>query len=136
MSKQADRALQTSITFLQEIFGIYPQRDFVVRLWDGTVWGSESGRSPRFTLVLQHPGSLRTMFLFPGELSMSQAYIYDDCNIEGDIEGLFPLADHLLSMRLSKIKQLRYARMLLSLPTDKLNPHTKERAVLHGISHS
>jgi len=50
---------------------------FAVRLWEGTTWQAEpsSGEPPRFTLVLQHPGALRKMFLPPSELNLGEAYI-------------------------------------------------------------
>jgi len=36
------------------------------------------------------------MFLSPSELALGEAYIYDDFDIEGDIEAAFDLADYLL----------------------------------------
>jgi cyclopropane-fatty-acyl-phospholipid synthase len=83
-----------SAELLETLLADYPRRDFQVRLWDGTTWGME--KQPRFTLVLKHPEALRAMFLPPSELKLGEAYIYDDFNIEGDIEAAFDLADYLL----------------------------------------
>jgi cyclopropane-fatty-acyl-phospholipid synthase len=80
--------------FLDALFKGYPKRDFQVRLWDGTTWGAQT--QPRFTLVLKHPGALRAIFLSPSELSVGEAYIYDDFDIEGDIEAAFELAEYVL----------------------------------------
>lgn len=44
---------------------------------------------PRFTLVLKRPEALRAMFLAPSELTLGESYIYDDFDIEGDIEAAF-----------------------------------------------
>ena len=49
-------------------------KSFAVRLWDGTLWGNTE--QPRFTLVLNHPGALRAMFLSPSELTLGEAFIY------------------------------------------------------------
>jgi cyclopropane-fatty-acyl-phospholipid synthase len=82
------------VDYLDALLKDYPKRDFQVRFWDGTVWGVQ--RQPRFTLVLRHPGALRAMFFSPSELSVGEAYIYDDFDIEGDIEVGFELADYIL----------------------------------------
>jgi len=83
-----------SSELLETLLADYPRRDFQIRLWDGTAWGTE--KQPRFTLVLKHAGALRAMFLSPSELALGEAYIYDDFDIEGDIEAAFDLADYLL----------------------------------------
>src|SRR5215211_8373796 len=98
-SKVYDRALQTSMNFLEDVLGDYHPRDFAVRLWDGTAWEPEAGWPARFTLVLKLPGALRSMFWPPGELALAEAYVHDDFDIEGPIEDVFSLADHLLDRR-------------------------------------
>ena len=64
---------------LESLLADYPKRNFQVRLWDGTTWGTE--KQPRFALVLKHPGALRAMFLSPSELKLGEAYIHDDFDI-------------------------------------------------------
>ena len=91
----SDRAVKKTLSSVQNIFGPYHPRNFAVRLWDGTTWDPEHGRPARFTLVLRHPDSLKKMFWPPGELTLAEAYIHDDFDIEGDIESVFLLADHL-----------------------------------------
>ena len=54
--------------FVDALLGDYPRRDFQVRFWDDSTWGT--GRQPRFTLVLKHPGALRAMFSSPSELTL------------------------------------------------------------------
>ncbi|MFZ2085950.1 MAG: hypothetical protein WAU92_15755, partial [Candidatus Sulfotelmatobacter sp.] len=88
---------QVSVDFLETLLGDYPRRDFQVRLWDGTTWGAE--KQPRFTLVLKHPEALSAMFFSPSELTLGEAYIRDDFDIEGDIEAVFDLADYLLGQK-------------------------------------
>ncbi|HXY78591.1 MAG TPA: cyclopropane-fatty-acyl-phospholipid synthase family protein [Candidatus Acidoferrales bacterium] len=100
--------------FLDALLADYSKRDFQVRLWDGTTWGAEN--HPRFTLVLNHPGALRAMFLSPSELTLGEAYIDDDYDIEGDIEAAFDLADYLLGQERSLWRSLDLTVMLQRLP--------------------
>src|SRR5258708_9175378 len=63
------------------------------------------------------------MFLQPTELNVGEAYIYNDFDIEGDIEAVFPLGDHIMDERWGKMAQVRYGKRLLSLPkTSPLRP--------------
>ncbi len=118
--KTSDQVLQTTISLLQDLFGSSQQRNFAVRLWDGTMWRPDAGSQEpvRFTIVLQHPGALRKMFLPPSDLTLGEAYIYNDFDIEGDIEAVIPLADQFMSGQWGKMEQLRFGQRLLSLPSN------------------
>jgi cyclopropane-fatty-acyl-phospholipid synthase len=94
--------------------GTIQAREFQVRLWDGTTWGAE--KQPRFTLVLKHPESLQAMFHSPSELTLGEAYIHDDFDIEGDIEAVFDLADYLLGQKRSLGTNLDLKANLQKLP--------------------
>jgi cyclopropane-fatty-acyl-phospholipid synthase len=89
-----DRAAQTTIRFFEELTTDYRGRGFIVRLWDGTEWSHP--HQPHFTLALKHPGALRMMFTAPSELTLGEAFIHDDFDVEGDLEGAFELGDFLL----------------------------------------
>src|SRR5256885_7015660 len=117
-TKTTDQAAEITLSLLQDVFSSSPARDVAVRLWDGTTWQPESGSGEpaRCTLVLQHPGALRKMFLPPGDLSLGEAYIYNDFDIEGDIEALLPLVEHFLNGHWGKMEQVRFGTRLLSLP--------------------
>ena len=142
--KTSDQAVQTTLSLLQDILGPSaspsgsPRPDFAVRLWDGTVWRPEAaaGQSARFTIVLQHPGALRKMFLPPNELTLGEAYIYNDFDIEGDIEAVFSIADQFLEGRWGKVEQLRYGQRLLSLPKSGQARPDDAAAKLRGAMHS
>jgi len=100
--------------FVDALLGDYPRRDFQVRFWDDTTWGTE--RQPRFTLVLKHPGALRAMFSSPSELALGEAYIHDDFDIEGDIEAAFDLSDYLLGQERSLWESVDLNERLKKLP--------------------
>jgi cyclopropane-fatty-acyl-phospholipid synthase len=131
-----DRHVQTTLSILNKIFNNYHPRNFDVRLWDGTTWEHEPHQQPRFTMVLQHPGALRKMFFQVNEIALGEAYIYNDFDIEGDIETAFAMASHLFGMRLSLAEKIHLGRQLLKLPSTE-KPRTGRRAAqLEGSPHS
>src|SRR5262245_55411704 len=104
---------------LRDLFAEYHPRDFDVRLWDGTLWPAETDEA-RFTLVLNHRGAVRSLLWPPSQLTMAEAYLYEDVDIEGDIHGVFPLADHLLVDRDWTLPgRLRLAARMLALPAER-----------------
>jgi cyclopropane-fatty-acyl-phospholipid synthase len=107
------------LDFLDHLFEFYPRRDFRVRLWDGTVWGR--GNPGRFALLLKHPGALRKMFLSPSELTLGESYIFNDFDIEVDIEASFAVADFLLSEERSSKKKLHLASLLVTAKLTSLH---------------
>src|SRR6266571_2342855 len=134
--KTTDSAVQTTLSLIQDLLGSAQQRNFAVRLWDGTTWKPDPEQETRFTLVLQHPGALRRMFLPPSDLTLGEAYIYNDFDIEGDIEAVFPIADQFIEGHWGKADQLRYGKRLLSLPNTG-QPRPSDPAVkLRGARHS
>jgi cyclopropane-fatty-acyl-phospholipid synthase len=140
-AKVSDQAVQTTMSLLQDLLGSSSRHNFAVRFWEGTTWKSEpdNNEPPRFTLVLQHPGALRSMFLPPSELNLFEAYIYDDFDVEGDIESLFAILDQFIDERghIGKLEQVRHGKRLLSLPkTAKPRPDTFAISRLHGKRHS
>jgi cyclopropane-fatty-acyl-phospholipid synthase len=136
--KTTDQAVQTTLSSLQDFFGSADLPAFAVRLWEGTTWQSkpESAEPPRFTLVLQHPGALRKMFLPPSELNLGEAYIYNDFDIEGDIEAAFPMGDQIMDEHWGKMAQVRYGKRLLSLPRTGQPRPGDSAAKLRGALHS
>lgn len=116
IQKKPDKLVQTSFLFFQNLLGDYRPRDFAIRFWNGATWDAEPGQPSRFTLVIRHPGALRNMFWRPSDLALGEAYIYDDFDVEGDIESIFALRDHIADPRKNAGKWLRCAALLLQLP--------------------
>lgn len=131
-----DEAARTSLLMLQSLLKDYHPRDFAFRLWDGSAWEAEPGQPVRFTMVLRHPGALRSMFLSRHELALAQAYIYDDFDIEGNLESAFPMADHLLGLHLGLVDRALFVSKLLSLPASRAPRAGRQPARLHGTTHS
>ncbi len=123
-----------SIDFLDHLFAGYTRHDFRVRFWDGSSWGKAV--APRFTLVLKHPGALRAMFLSASELSLGEAYIYDDFDIEGDIEAAVELGDYLLALENGLVKNLHLSSILGKLQATGRPRLVPRLGKLHGSLHS
>jgi cyclopropane-fatty-acyl-phospholipid synthase len=132
----SDRIAPQCLVFLQEVLGSFHPRDFSFRLWDGSVWDAEPGEPSRFTMVLRNPGVLRTMFWSPSELALGEAYLYNDLDIEGDISSAFLLADRLVHLRLGLAERLRFARLLLALPSSGRHWGARPTERLRGPLHS
>ncbi|NNG47631.1 MAG: class I SAM-dependent methyltransferase, partial [Deltaproteobacteria bacterium] len=131
-----DRFAQVGLDILQTIFADCRPKNFSVRMWDGTTWGPEEGHKPIFTMVINRPGALRRMFLQISDLSLGEAYIYGDFDIEGDFESAFMLEDYFVGLRLGITERLRLARQLRKLPSDDLPSGRRRPAPLSGPLHS
>ncbi len=130
-----DSSVEITFELLDAVLADCPRRDFAMRLWSGDIWGRTE--NPRFSLVLKHPGSLRRMLLGANQLTLGEAYIFDDFDIEGDIQAAFDFSDYLMAHELELTEKLRLAGLLLRLPNydnhgagHHLGPH------LHGRLHS
>ncbi|MBD0290126.1 MAG: class I SAM-dependent methyltransferase [Thermoleophilia bacterium] len=130
-----DRDAERSIAFLRSLFGDPRGLDFAVRLWTGETWGAAPGAA-RFTLVLRHPGALRAMFLPPTELALAEAYVFDDLDVEGDLEQAFATAAPLLETPLPAGERARRAARLLALPRRRRARGGARPARLRGRRHS
>ncbi len=132
VSKDSD--VRASVRLLEELTADYRGRSFAVRFWDGSEWNYLE--QPQFTFVLKHPGSLRSMFLSPSELTLGEAFIYDDFDVEGDLEAAFELGDSLLSRGYSLLDKLKFGGMLTRLSGQGGRPNGRSGADLTGAVHS
>lgn len=130
-----DAAVHASLKIFQHLTRGYPAPDFALRFWDGSVWTPDEAASPRFTVVLQHPGALRRMFLHRSQVGLGEAFLARDFAVEGDLESSFRLADH-LTADVSLADRLRTAQALLSLPATAPAEIGWHAADVHGARHS
>jgi cyclopropane-fatty-acyl-phospholipid synthase len=135
-SLNKEPAVEASFGFLAEVLSGYGPRDFAIRAWDGTVREPDAGQPARFTLVLQHPGSVRKMFWPPQPYTLGESYIYDDIDIEGDIHAFFALVGYLYEMRPGLGKRLRWLKRLFALPGGERPRAGRLAAHLSGSVHS
>ena len=99
---------------LDQLFADYPRHDFNVRLWDGTSWGCKE--HPRFTFILKNPSALWQLMRSPSELTLGEAFIFDDLDIEGDLEAAFEVGDFLVSAGERNLSSTPFLAKLLTFP--------------------
>ena len=103
-----------------------------MRSWTGQLWGSSVAPG---TVVLNHPGSLRSMLLPPTDLSAGEAYVFDDVDFEGDLASILEFGARLGEARKPLLGKLHLLRLLRRLP-EGLQRDAAERPRLSGILHS
>src|SRR5207249_3673941 len=91
-----------------------------------------------FTLVLNHPGSLRAMFWPPRPLSMGQAFAYDDFNVEGDMVAFAMFCGYLADLKpsMSLARRIGLGWRLWTLPRIERQRVGRQVARLSGQVHS
>jgi cyclopropane-fatty-acyl-phospholipid synthase len=133
----ADPAREAALALLDDLLGDAGASDIAFRLWEGTTWRPpHSAGDPRATLVLNDPGALRTMLETPSDLLLGEMYIFDDIDVEGDIESIFPAIDRLFEHRLGVADRLRCASLVRRLPQSGSACRDHHRTQLHGAPHS
>ena len=109
-----DQAAELTRRLLHGLFREDVLQNLGVRLWDGTRWPDDNPRPT--TLLLNHPGALRSMFLPGSEVGLGEAYLYNDFDVDGNLEAVFGLADELAQDVSGTLQRLRAARDLMRLP--------------------
>ncbi|HWG47164.1 MAG TPA: cyclopropane-fatty-acyl-phospholipid synthase family protein [Gemmataceae bacterium] len=128
----SDPAVEATRALLQRLTASYTPRDFAVRFWDGSTWEPDPGQPANFTLVLQHPGALRQMFAKGSAMSLGEAYIYDDFDVEGDMRGFVTLQLHLRDQKRSLGELLSLGLALRRLPSTARPRVGRQAAKLQG----
>src|SRR3989304_5961757 len=108
----AEPAIHRTVDLLERLFP--PPRRFGIRLWDGTELPA-NGR-PSFHLAFNHAGALRRMLKPPVELSLGEAFILNDFDIEGDIFSAFPLMESIATRSFSAGEIVSIGLGLSALP--------------------
>jgi cyclopropane-fatty-acyl-phospholipid synthase len=130
----ADTGILAASRLLAKVFP--SPRDYCVRLYNGTALEADNSR-PLFTIAIREPGSVRRMFSLPVELSLAEAYIRGDFDIEGDMVAAFRVFDGFSQNPWAPGDLLEMAQYWGRLPVD---PPTSQitRGPLHlsGAQHS
>jgi cyclopropane-fatty-acyl-phospholipid synthase len=130
-------ARQITLDILNRLFGATLPRTAVIRLWDGTRWPENAPEDVATTIVLNHPGALRRMFLPPTELAVGEAFIRGDFDIVGDLEAACGLNDLVGAIPHTPAMTWAILKLLRQLPETGGAPITDRQAArLHGRQHS
>ena len=124
--KRRDAAVDKAINVLDVTFGVGDDRNYDIRLWDGTLL--EGALTPRadFCLVIRRRGALRRMLLPPSELTIVESFISGDIEIEGSLEAAMGLGDA-IGARVQSVSGIaRVIAKVLGLPRDDEAPALEE----------
>lgn len=126
----ADPYARIAAAALRVLFGEHYAQRFSIRLWDGTEIPAAQTRE--FTLLVNHPGALRTAFKPPVDLNAGRAFAAGLLDVEGSMETA--IDEMMAVMEHSKPEMLKLAVLLRRLPPAPL-PELRE-AHLSGRRHS
>jgi cyclopropane-fatty-acyl-phospholipid synthase len=93
----ADSLQARSKAWLDGLFQGYQGPAFAVRLWDGCRWTSQPDQAPACTFVVTHPKALTALLARPSELTLGEAFIHGELDVEGDLFSAFAATEHLFS---------------------------------------
>lgn len=122
MPHDMDTGLTATREVVAALFGPPAGRRFEVRYWDGSSEAPGGVEDPPFTLVIARRGTLRRMLFPPNELSIVEAYISGDLDVEGSLEAAVSLGDEIARRIRDGRTIARLARKILKLPVDD-DPH-------------
>ena len=129
-----DSALRHSRRILVSLFGPPEARGFNTRYWDGTL--ERGAKASPFTFVVARPGALRSMLLPPSELSIVEAYLSGDVDIEGDLAAAVSMSDAIERSVRSPRVLASLVRELVSLPRHESNAADARRARAKRTMHA
>ena len=92
---------------LTELFRNYAGPTFAIRLWNGWRWVSLAGEKPAFTVVLETPSALLALVTSPNEVTLGEAFIRREIDIEGDIFSVFSVAEYLVNRPSSLLQRAK-----------------------------
>lgn len=139
VSKPEDRGAAKAARFVERLIRDIHPRDFAVELWDGTRWNPDANQFHRFTWKINKSDALKAVFGSSNrQLALGEGFIRGDFDIIGDIEAVFPLADHLIEKKWTVAEKLFFASYLTDGPfllgqqrgpiePSLRHPHSKKR---------
>ena len=125
------RALASARAICALIFGPPGLRRFEVRYWDGAV---ETAATPAtYALVIHRAGALRRMLLPPNELTIIEALLSGDVDIEGDMEQAMGMGDGINARLRNPATLVALFRHLRALPRQEPGADVRALRSAHTI---
>jgi cyclopropane-fatty-acyl-phospholipid synthase len=84
------------LSIFSSLFDGHAGPGFSIRLWDGRQWTSSHNEKPACTLCVANSETLISLITRPNEISLGEAFIHGDLDVEGDIFSVFSIVEHLL----------------------------------------
>jgi cyclopropane-fatty-acyl-phospholipid synthase len=91
-SDQAQRA-----AILRSVFQEHRGTAFAIRLWNGWQWSSSANETAACAIVIANPDALSTLIARPNEVTLGEAFVRGDLDVEGDLFSVFEVAEHLFN---------------------------------------
>lgn len=79
---------------LGSLFDGYVGPPFAVRFWDGWLWRQTPGDNADCTIVVNSAEALQSLLLRPSEVTLGEAFLTKNIDVEGDIFSVFDVAEH------------------------------------------
>jgi cyclopropane-fatty-acyl-phospholipid synthase len=128
-----DPGIDRTIAVLDLAFGPPSERNYDLRLWDGTVQRGEAKPAADFSLFFRRRGALRRMLLPPSELTIVESLISGDVEIEGNMETAMYLSDTIGRNVQSGGGFARLLPRVMALPKDDEAPPLDETRYSRGL---
>lgn len=84
-------------SIFNEVFQGYAGPRFGVRLWDGWQWSIPGDGSPACTIVVKEPDALTALCASPNEITLGEAFVHGNLDVEGDLFSAFAIAEHVFA---------------------------------------
>lgn len=123
-----DRSPHSCEKLLPSLFRNYTGPNFALRFWDGTSWICRSSEPAEFAIALHSSRVLEALASRPDEITLGEAFVRKELEIEGDLLRVFDFAEFLFSKRPGALH--RALRMLLRFW------HDLQLTFRHGVRHS
>jgi cyclopropane-fatty-acyl-phospholipid synthase len=113
------QAVAAATAAIAALFNGLSQRNFRVRLWDGTVWAPADPGPADFTIVVRSPGALRRLLWPHSEAALAEAYLVDALDIEGDIFAVPAVGREIIERRRTLREKVRVGLRLAAVPVEE-----------------
>ena len=90
-----DSMLSQRAKILDTLFEGYEGPSFSVRFWDGWSWISHGRGDSTCTIVVSSASALRSLLVDPSEITLGEAFLSKEIDVEGDIFSVFEVAEQL-----------------------------------------
>lgn len=97
---------QQRLKVLSTLFEGYEGPAFGVRLWDGWCWNSPGDGPSVATIIFYSSHALRSLLIHPSEVTLGEAFIEKEIDVEGDLFSVFEVAEYIFHCTKSKRQQI------------------------------
>ena len=75
----------------------YEGPPFALQLWDGWIWRSPGAAEPACTIRIANSHALRSLVTEGSQLSLGEAFVHQEIDVEGDLFSVFAPVQHVLA---------------------------------------